>query len=187
MLTKKELRAVIRQEQRRHSPEECRRWSDEVCQAVLSNPRVAAASTVVAFSPLPDEANIMPVVERLWGNGKRVLLPRVTGATTMELCQYNGPQSLKAGAFGIQEPAGEAAPLPGEAGGTVILVPGMAFDDDGHRLGRGRGYYDRFLSTTRAYTIGVCLPFQLVESVPCEEHDRRVNEIICTWKTSKSS
>lgn len=185
MLTKNELRTAIRQERRRRSAEECRLWSEELCRAVLANPRVAAANTVVAFAPLPDEADIMPALERLWSEGKRVLLPRVTGATTMELCNYSGSQSLKAGAFGILEPLGEPVPLPGDGVCTVILVPGMAFDSIGHRLGRGRGYYDRFLAITQAYTIGVCLPFQIVASVPCEEHDRKVNELLCTWKTSK--
>ena len=83
---------------------------------------------------------------------------------------------LAEGAFHIMEPVGE--PYTDYDKIDVVLVPGMAFDAAGHRLGRGRGYYDRFLTAhSHLYKIGVCFPFQRVAEVPVEEHDICVDDI----------
>ena len=110
----------------------------------------------------------------------------------MELRRYTGRQNLREGAFGIMEPVEEnhgdcscdssVAKIMGTV--PVILVPGLAFDAAGHRLGRGRGYYDRFLSSlftshfSLSTSIGVCFDFQKVPEVPTDEHDVPVDEVI---------
>lgn len=148
--------------------------------------RIKDAQTIVAYYPLPDEVNIRPLLDDLVAAGKTVLLPKVTGDTTMELRRYTGRQDLREGAFHIMEPVGEKnyGDYPCDSNlakmmGTipVILVPGVAFDSCGHRLGRGRGYYDRFLSS-HFTSIGVCFDFQKVAEVPTDEHDVSVDEVI---------
>ena len=111
--------------------------------------------------------------------GHRVLLPVVVG-DDLELRLYQGEDSLRAGAYNIMEPVGPL--FPPEAYGQIELaiVPGMAFDAAGHRLGRGKGYYDRLLPRlASAYKVGVCYPFQFIADVPSEEHDVAMNEVVC--------
>ena len=128
---------------------------------------------------LPDEIDIAPLAARL--GDVRIVLPRVEdtpqGEPRMEFYDYR-PDSLAAGAYGIREPqGGEACPA---ADIDVMVVPGMAFTRDGRRLGRGKGYYDRYLAREgfRAWCIGVCFGCQIVDDLPCEPFDRRVDEVV---------
>ena len=127
-------------------------------------------SIILAYWPLPDEVDIRPFIDQLVAEGKTVLLPKVTGDETMELRRYTSRADLQEGAFHIMEPIGEVFDDYEKI--DVALVPGMAFDAAGHRLGRGKGYYDRFLSAhPHLYKIGICFPFQRVAEVPSESHD----------------
>jgi 5-formyltetrahydrofolate cyclo-ligase len=112
-------------------------------------------------------------------SGKRVLLP-VVKDEDLELRLYEGEDSLRKGAFGIMEPTGETFAEENYDEIQLALVPGMAFDKAGHRLGRGKGYYDRLLpKLKKAKLTGVCFHFQLVDEVPAEPHDISVAEILC--------
>ena len=114
--------------------------------------------------------------------GKTVLLPKVLDAERMELRRYSGPQDLMEGAFHIMEPIGE--PFTDYRLIDVALIPGVAFDAAGHRLGRGRGYYDRFLhsmqtvASSHPLLLGVCFDFQKVASVPVDINDILVDGVI---------
>ena len=141
--------------------------------------------TVMAYWPLPDEVDIRPLINALVAQGATVLLPKVVDDEHMELCRYASQNDLTEGAFHIMEPTG--APFADYEKIDVALIPGMAFDAAGHRLGRGKGYYDRFLASLRPsglipqpspLLLGVCFPFQRVAEVPTEEHDICVDEII---------
>lgn len=142
------------------------------------HPRLADAHTVLLYSALPDEVPTQPLLSRLATEGKTVLLPRVVNDTDMELRRYTGLHDLEQGAFGIMEPTGELFTDYDDI--DVAVIPGMAFDREGHRLGRGKGYYDRFLTQLpHTYKIGICFPFQLVDHVPTDAHDILMNEVIC--------
>ena len=104
---------------------------------------LAEAQTIMAYYSLPDEVNTHALIDELVAEGKTVLLPKVTGDDTMELRRYTGRDDLQEGSYHILEPVGE--PFTDYAAIDLILVPGIAFDAAGHRLGRGRGNYDRFL------------------------------------------
>jgi 5-formyltetrahydrofolate cyclo-ligase len=97
----------------------------------------------------------------------------------MTIHEYLGPDSLlPSEPYGILEPTTPELSII-NCQLSIVIVPGMAFDKQGHRLGRGKGYYDRFLSRVpNIYKIGVCFPFQLVESVPSEETDILMDEVI---------
>jgi len=96
----------------------------------------------------------------------------------LELRIYTGPENMSiCGVYGIEEPTGEA--FTDYAAIDFIVVPGVAFDAKGNRLGRGKGYYDRLLPRIpTAYKAGICFPFQLVEEVPAESFDVRMDIII---------
>lgn len=177
MMDKKALRQEIRLRKRQFSNEQLQQLSLAVVQRLLQHPRVAQANTVMIYHSLPDEVYTHDAIDQLLGMGKRVLLPVVIDEENMEIRQYRGPQDLKQGAMNILEPAGE--PFTAYEEIETILVPGMSFDPKGNRLGRGKGYYDRFLvQVPQAYKIGVCFDFQKVEHVPTDENDIRMNEVV---------
>ena len=148
-----------------------------VVSALLENEHVLSAHTVMAYCSLSDEVDTRQLLNRLVAMGKRVLLPKVTSGTRMELREYHGEADLISGAYGIMEPDGPT--FTDYASIDVAIVPGMSFDKDGNRLGRGKGYYDRFLvNLPHCYKIGMCFDFQRVEHVPCESTDIAVDEVI---------
>lgn len=168
-MTKQELRQLIRQRKREHA-------ADAPVDMPL-DARVLSANIILLYNALPDEVQTLSLIDRLTACGKTVLLPRVVSATDMELRRYTGRHDLQPGAFGIMEPTGEVFHDYGAI--DVAVIPGVAFDVEGHRLGRGRGYYDRLLPRlTHAYLLGVCLSWQLVDSVPCESHDAVVHDVL---------
>lgn len=173
------LRRSIRQLKRAATDECCRSWSARICNLLLSDRRLHDAATVISYAPLPDEVDVSAVTEWCRREGKTVLLPKVVSDTEMELRVCHGPDKLRAGRYNILEPTGPVAE-PDSLTDAVALVPGMAFDREGYRLGRGKGYYDRFLARTSVKTIGVAFPFQIVDAVPHDEHDMRVDDVVTT-------
>lgn len=182
-MDKKELRRTIRESKRHFDRETLDEMSLAVISRLTAHPRFAAARIVMLYHSLPDEVDTGRLLAELASvsadiTGKTVLLPRVTGETDMELRVYTGPYDMTRGAFGIMEPSG--ALFTDYSQITLAIVPGMAFDCCGHRLGRGKGYYDRFLPLLpQAYKIGVCFPFQLVDSVPTVPTDVVMDEVVC--------
>ena len=174
---KNELRSLMRQRKRQFTQQ-------QLCE--LSLPIIArlrnmlnGADTVVAYYSLDDEVDTHGFIDELLADDKTVYLPRVISDDEMVLCRYAGPDSLSKGAYGIMEPIGE--PMPADAHIDAVLVPGMAFDGKGHRLGRGKGYYDRFLSSLSRplpQLLGVCFDFQKVETVPTEPFDFSVDVVV---------
>lgn len=150
--------------------------SAEILAALEAHPAFGAAKTVLLYHSLKDEVDTHAFI-RKWSGEKRLLLPVVIG-DDLELRLYTGPQDLKPGAYGIEEPVG--AGFTDYASIDLVIVPGVAFDRIGNRLGRGKGYYDRLLPRIpSAYKIGICFPYQMVEEVPAEPFDVRMDEVIC--------
>lgn len=172
--TKTVLRQQMRAAKEQHASQ-LTQWSKETAERLKL--RLRESRIVMAYWPLSDEVDILPLISWLVAEGKTVLLPKVLDDETMELRRYTSPADLAEGAFHILEPVGAA--FTDYEMIDVALVPGMAFDAAGHRLGRGKGYYDRFLSSHLAprsshlapRIIGVCFPFQRVPLVPSEPHD----------------
>lgn len=154
-------------------------FSQIICQNIELHPLWKAAQTVLAFYPLPDEPDLRPLLERYYQT-KRILLPVVQG-DKMVIRLYEGQESLREGAFRIFEPQGQDLPLP-SLQVDLVLVPGVAFDAAGHRLGRGKGYYDQFFAScpqvAASYKLGIAFPFQIVGEIPTEPHDIQMDEVI---------
>ena len=175
-MTKSDLRQEIRRRKAACPAEERAALSREVIAALADAPQWKAAHTVLLYHALPDEVDTLAHIRQATDEGKRVLLPVVVG-NDLELREYRGEGCLAEGAFHIQEPQG--APFTDYAAIDLAVVPGVAFTRDGHRLGRGRGYYDRLLPRLRnTYKLGLCWPFQLVGEIPTELHDILVDRVI---------
>ena len=153
--------------------------SEQILGRVEQLPQFREAGTVLAYYSLADELFTHDFVQR-WADKKTILLPKVVG-DDLTLHYYNGPLSLREGAFGIMEPC--TPEFTDYAAVDMVIVPGVAFDRLGNRLGRGRGYYDRLFASRlpqNIYKMGVCYPFQLVEHVPTEPCDVQM-DCVC-WQ-----
>lgn len=176
-MNKQELRARMRQLKKEMTAEQRLQWSSSACDRIVRLPQWREARVVMLYSALPDEVDVSALIKQAWQEGKHVLLPKVTGDAEMEV-QTVGPDTpFTAGAFGISEPMG--VKFQDFSAIDLAIVPGMAFDVRGNRLGRGKGYYDRFLPLlARAYRLGVCFPFQYLEEVPAESTDCRMDSVV---------
>ena len=175
---KQELRKLIAQRKATHTLEQRRKLSEEVCRRVLSSPWWTAAQTILLYHALADEVDTTQLIEAGHKAGKQILLPVVIG-DELELRQYNGPETMRKGAFGILEPTGNPIPPSQYKCIQLAIIPGVAFDKAGHRLGRGKGYYDRLLpQLTATHKLGICWGFQLLDLIPAEAHDVKMDEVI---------
>lgn len=143
-------------------------------EALEAFPPFRQSDTVLLYYSLPDEVCTHDFIRR-WCRSKQLLLPVVVG-DELELRRYTGPDDMAIGAYGIAEPTGEA--FTAWSAIDLAVVPGVAFDARGHRLGRGKGYYDRLLPHLRALKVGICYPYQLLEEVPAEPFDVLMDAVI---------
>ena len=174
---KKSLRKEVRSRKGQFSTEELIEESRPLIQRVLSHPRLQCAKTILLYNSLPDEVYTHDLIKQLHDAGKTILLPVVISDTEMELRLYSNSTSFETSSYGILEPTGEA--FTDFSSIEFALIPGMAFDGERNRLGRGKGYYDRFLPLlTNAYKVGICFPFQFLPDIPTEETDIKVDECI---------
>ena len=173
---KKALRNKIKEQKRQVPEEELAFLSEKISERIYSDEMVEKSQFIMAYCSLPDEVESMRLIDRLYRRGKTILLPVVMG-DDMVLRRYAGRESMNRGAFNIWEPAGEEFVDYDKI--EMALVPGVAFDRSGHRLGRGKGYYDRFLPMIpQAEKVGVCFGFQMVSEVPCESFDIVMDRVI---------
>ena len=177
-MTKQELRRFIRSQKKAYTAAQLAVLSADICSKVLRSASWQETGTLLLYYPLADEVDVRPLIKKAFESGKRVLLPVCKG-DELELHLYEGETSLTKGAFGIMEPTGEMFAEMDYPSIEFAFIPGVAFDRAGHRLGRGKGYYDRLLpKLTRTRLTGICFPFQLVDKVPAESHDIPVEEVI---------
>ncbi len=179
-MNKNELRKYIREQKRHFTQQQLGEMSLRIMSSVLSHPRVQEADTILMYHSLPDEVDTHSALDQLLSMGKKVLLPKVISDTEMTIHEYTGRDSLQPSEpYGILEPTTPELSIINCQLSIITIVPGMAFDRQGHRLGRGKGYYDRFLSCIpNAYKLGVCFPFQMLEIIPSETTDVVMDEVI---------
>ena len=179
MTNKKELRLEIRNRKRQYSPSQLGELSLSVVSRLWENSHLQAAHTILIYYSLPDEVDTHSLADELLEKDKKVILPVVTGEGEMELREYTGRKDLREGPFHILEPIGRLFPEKRYGEIELGVIPGMSFDRHGNRLGRGKGYYDRFLEKVpQMHKIGLCFDFQKVETIPTEPTDIPMDEIV---------
>ena len=153
--------------------------SEAICSFIRASQPWQSAAAILLFVPLKDEPDVWPLVEEALAVGRKVALPRFDPVRqAYAACFVRDLEAdLVPGKFGIAEPAPS---LPGVGAPTVdlVLAPGLAFDVQGHRLGRGKGYYDRLLAGVRGRRCGVTFEFQVAPELPAEPHDVRVDCLV---------
>jgi 5-formyltetrahydrofolate cyclo-ligase len=174
---KVELRSQMRARLEKISPAVRAVESINVCERLKT--QMPSAHTILFFAPLPDELDVWPVLEMSLALGVNCALPffdpekKTYGARQLQKLATD----IIAGKFGVREPAASCVEIPLDQF-DLILVPGMAFDLSGNRLGRGRGFYDRLLAEASGVKCGVCHDFQLLGKIPAEPHDAKVDFIL---------
>lgn len=167
-LQKKELRKKIREQKKVFPREENLSQSREIFLFIEESPLFKNANTVLLYWSMDDEVSTHDFILK-WYEAKTILLPCVVG-DDLVLRRFEGLDSMVAGEqFGIAEPVG--AVFDDYAKIDLMIIPGGAFDSSFHRMGRGRGFYDRLLSLAETKKMGICFDFQLVDEVPVEDFD----------------
>ena len=138
-MNKKELRQFIRNEKRQYSSSQLEELSLSVLSRLNENEHLQKAKTILMYYSLPDEVNTHQYIDYLLALGKKVLLPEVIDGENMVIREYTGKHDLKEGAFHIMEPIGSLFPEEKYQEIHLAIIPGMAFDQQGNRLGRGKG------------------------------------------------
>lgn len=178
------LRERMRSVVRATPPERWAAASALVCARIMELPAWRNARTVMLYHSTPRELSLRDLAEAAERTGRTVCLPRANWCT-MELQPARIPrwgEGLTEPKRGIREPVSAALAIPGHQI-DLIVVPGVSFDPSGGRLGRGAGFYDRFLASVDAFKVGVCLDEQMVESVPMGENDARLDAVVTPERT----
>ena len=182
---KKEMRRRIRALRESLSEEEQALRSEQViarlmAMAIAMADKVASRHVFALYYPTRNEVDVRPLVKELWRRNKTVLFPRISPVTNlMEFRQVHSFDDFTVGPFKLMEPA-ESCPICAPELIEVVIVPGVAFDLQGYRIGFGGGYYDRFLPVLKqgAVKIAPVFEFQIVEDLPHEAHDQKVDWLV---------
>ena len=172
---RKEIRAVLKN----ISPAARAAASAQLCARLKEQSFWKNAASVLFFAPQPDEADVWPLLEETVAAGKICALPRFDPASrSYSACRVQDLQGeIVTGKFGIREPGPSCVEIPLNQI-DLVLIPGLAFDLHGNRLGRGRGFYDRLLAKTSGVKCGAGCDFQLLGKIPAEPHDAKVDFIV---------
>ena len=173
------LRAIVEQRRRMLTPEEVAADSARICEQIEQMSAFREAHTVLIYYPVHNEVDLRPLLNK-YQDQKTFLFP-VTHRHSMEARPYDGEDMMRKGRYGVPEP--QTPTWHGEI--DVILVPGVVFDQHCHRIGRGGGYYDRFLrKQMSAKKIGVCYSFQLKKhAIPHGLFDRKMDRVVTPQQT----
>lgn len=161
---------------------ELKRMGTAICQRVLTSQEYRQARTLLCYASCKKEADTFGIMEAALKSGRTVALPKVTGPAKMIFCKIHSMDDLVPGFMGILEPKEDCCE---EVREGLMLVPGTAFDRQMHRMGYGGGYYDAWLGTygDRVTACGLAYDFQLLPSIPWEDHDRSMDLLMTPTMT----
>ena len=152
--------------------------SRKIAEKVKSHPAYQQADTVLAYIDSKGEVQTKAIIEDAWAKGKKVAVPKVHG-DIMEFYLISSYEQLEAGAFGILEPMESCEVVTNVPEKAVVLMPGVAFDRNGNRIGYGKGYYDKYFSKyPESYKIALAFSMQIVDKIPADEFDIKADCVI---------
>lgn len=185
MTAKLQLRTLLTQRLNRLSTADCCAASVAICDRLRTLSIVMNAVALAFYVPIKQEINLMPLAEEMLEARKTIAFPRYSAEKrAYEMAVITSTNDFIEGKFSIPEPDPQCAvwSAPNDCSRTVWFVPGLGFDADGHRLGRGGGYYDRLLNSKHTM-VGIAHECQVVEAVPVDAHDVRMNMIVTDCAT----
>lgn len=175
-MDKKELRRTIRERKRAMTEEEIVTRSEALGKAFAASELYQKAETVYGYLPYNQEVRTVPMLEQALKDGKKVAVPKVIG-DEMVFIYLDDLTQVEKGYAGIPEPIADGPVA--EDTQALVLMPGLAFDRKGHRIGYGGGFYDKFLQREQSHpTLALCYEFQLLPYLETEEHDIPVDCVL---------
>ncbi len=175
-MDKQALRRIIRQQKRAMTQEQIISASEKLEKLFIASPLYQQAKTIYGYLPYNQEVRTVPMLERALRDGKRVAVPKVYG-DEMKFIYMDDLTAVETGYAGIPEPI-EDGPVADDPT-ALVLMPGLAFDKEGHRIGYGGGFYDKFLSAEPGHpTLALCYEFQMQEHLETEEFDIPVDCVL---------
>ena len=175
-MDKKALRREIGAKKSALTPEEVVRRSAVLAERLFNTDEYRACRSLYAYLSFNQEVRTNAIIERAWADGKRVAVPKVVGKE-MVFIWLDSFDQLGPGYYGIPEPI-ENGPVADDET-ALILMPGLAFDPEGHRVGYGGGFYDRFLEAEPNHPlVALCYDFQMFDHLEVEAHDIPVGRVI---------
>ncbi len=174
------LRAEFREKRKSLSPDIKAEWDEAICRRLCGLVSVRYAKEILSFSPLAGEVNVTAFNEYALKNGKALYLPRCKeGTSEMSFHLVQSLDFLDVGSYKIMEPPEDFPVWENTAeNSSVCIIPAMSYDKNGYRLGYGKGFYDRYLSSKNTLKIGVCYTDFLSESIPRGRFDLAVDIIV---------
>lgn len=175
---KNRMRREIKEQRRNIDQTEREKLDAKISERIRQLWLYRESKTVFTYVSLADETDTKKFIIRALEDGKRVVVPRcITGTRNMEFCVINALTDLEEGAFGVLEPKASCEVFDDYSDGFCI-VPALAFDRKGYRLGYGKGYYDRFLADFCGKTVGICYNRFVIPALPRGKYDKSVDLII---------
>lgn len=175
-MDKKELRRQIRELKRAMTEEQIVEAGIRLGELFLNCPEYQAAKTVYGYLPYNQEVRIVPMLEQAMRDGKRVAVPKCYG-DQMRFIYMDDLSKVENGYANIPEPIADG-PVADDPT-ALVLMPGLAFTEDGKRMGYGGGFYDKFLAAEPNHpTVALCYSFQMVEDIPTEDYDIPVDRVL---------
>ena len=175
-MDKKELRRTIRERKRAMTEEEIVQRSEKLGKLFVQSEAYKNAKTIYGYLPYNQEVRTVPMLEQALKDGKKVAVPKVYG-DEMKFLYLDDLTKVSKGYAGIPEPIADGPVADDET--ALVLMPGLAFDPQGHRIGYGGGFYDKFLAAEPNHpTLALCYEFQLLPELDTEEHDIPVDTVL---------
>ncbi len=176
---KKKIRKEILAVRNALPQEQIEAMSQAICRRFAALPVVQGCSSVMMFLSFGSEVITDYIIEWLWGKKKHVFVPLCKPATReLEIYPLASYADVKPGYIGIREPIKDGRPAADKKIIDLVVVPAVAFDRRGYRVGYGGGYYDRFLAGTNVPTVGLAFSCQIIPEAPVDAYDRSVQGII---------
>ena len=175
-MDKKELRRSIRERKRAMTEEEIVQRSEKLGKLFVQSEAYKNAKTIYGYLPYNQEVRTVPMLEQALKDGKKVAVPKVYG-DEMKFLYLDDLSKVSKGYAGIPEPIADEPVADDET--ALVLMPGLAFDPAGHRIGYGGGFYDKFLAAEPNHpTLALCYEFQMLPELDTEEHDIPVDTVL---------
>ena len=169
-MDKKALRREIGAKKRALSAEQIESRSAVLAEKLFATEQYRNAKSLYAYLSFNQEVRTNPIIDRAWADGKRVAVPKVVGDGMVFIWIDSFDKLAPQGAFHIMEPI-ENGPIANDES-ALILMPGLAFDPEGHRVGYGGGYYDRYLAAQPHHpTVALCFDFQMYDHLDVDDYD----------------
>ena len=179
-MEKEEIRRIILEKRSKLTKKKVETASKAIIEIIKDLEAFRESRMILSYMPYGQEVDLLPLNQFILDNEKRLCLPRVRSSTEMDCAEVESlSENMIISKFRIMEPSPELKPSDLDSI-DFVLVPGLAFDREGNRIGHGKGYYDRFLAqiNKETFTLGIAYAFQVFDRIPSDPFDKKVKGIV---------